>query len=143
LTIECGYLLRKDVEGKPTVFHGEIDTVSISGEFYLIPHASKRNEKSPDYAFKIKNRAGDFTHFGNAWAKQFKAGKGEFFSITVDGPGMGSPVYVAAFPDDDQPEGTDKKKPANYTIKWGRKKAGAPATVGDAGPGQQDDEIPY
>lgn len=145
MSIECGYLIRKQVEGKPTVFHGEIDLAQIAGEFYLIPHAEKRDpEKSPDYAFKIRGRSGDFVHFGNAWRKPFKKQKGDFFSITIDGPGMDRSVTVNAWPSDQQPDGTPKGEPANYDIKWQRPKPGAAAVVGGGSAGEPiDDEIPF
>ncbi|MGB0749701.1 MAG: DUF736 family protein [Magnetospiraceae bacterium] len=141
MSIECGYCIRQEVPGKPTVFHGELENIpNIGGEFYLIPHPTKRGENSPDYAFKIRAQDGNFVHFGNAWIKNFKDGGGSFFSITIDGPGMGAPVYVSAFPDDEQPKETPKDKPSNFTIRWGRPRGGMSMAANQA---PVNDAIPY
>lgn len=146
MTIECGYCLRRESEGKPDVFEGEINFRSIEGHFFLVPHAEKRKENSPDYLFKLKNpRSGDFDQVGNAWVKDMKAG-GSFFSITVDHPALTqAPVYLAAFPDDTQPKDTPKGKSANFTLRWGRPKVGARSddAAAAAASGVGSDAIPF
>lgn len=146
MAIECGYALRRDVEGKPTVYNGEIDFGNIIGEFYLIPHVNVRTENSPQYEFKMRNRSGAFGSVGNAWVKKLKTG-GSFFSITIDHPHItDKPVYIAAFPDDEQPKDTPKNAPANFTLRWSRPRAGAGGQDfggGAPAPATGDDQIPY
>ncbi|OEJ64663.1 DUF736 family protein [Magnetovibrio blakemorei] len=147
MAIECGYVLRRDVEGKPTVYAGEIDFGNIIGDFYLIPVAEKRDPvKSPDYEMKMKSRSGQYGVVGQCWVKKLKAG-GSFFSITVDHPHMtDKPIYLAAFPDDEQPKDTPKGKPANFTLRWSRPKAGNGGQDfgGAPSPSSVDnDSIPY
>ena len=147
MSIECGYLLRVQSEGRPDAFKGEIELQQISGVFFLVPHVDVRVPgRSPTHSFKVKNLAGDFVHFGNAWQKQFKNGKaGYFFSITIDGPGMPHSVTVNAWPDDDQPKDTPKDHPANFTVKWQRPKPQPATVIGGGAPEASgvDDEIPY
>lgn len=149
MTIECGYLLRVQSEGKPDAFKGEIELQQISGIFFLVPHAAVRNPgKSPTHSFKVKNRAGDYVHFGNAWQKEFKSGqKGYFFSITIDGPGMPHSITVNAWPDDEQPKETPKEYPANFTVRWQRPKPQGATVIGGGSEapasGVDQDEIPY
>lgn len=148
MSIECGYALRVENEGKPTVFRGEVNLGRINGEFYLIPHPQVRNPgKSPEYAVKMKSANGDFATVGNAWVKKMNAG-GSFFSVTVDHPFLTEkPVYLSVFPDDEQPKDTPKSKPANYSVRWSRPRAGAGAQdFGGASMGGEavaDDHIPY
>lgn len=135
-----GYLLRRKVEGRDDVFGGELHLPQISGPVYLIPHDTRRQENSPHYALKVRCSDGDYRPFGNAWVKAMKAG-GKMFSITVDGPTMPAPIYVAAFPDDEQPKEAAKGEPHCYTIRWGRPKRPAhiPAATSDV----LADAIPY
>ena len=140
--METGHLERVEREGKPVVYMGQIELPQITGDIALIPHAAKRSESSPDYAVKIRTPGRDYMPSGNAWVKKFKSQAGNFFSITVDNPGMAAPVYVSAFPDDDQPK--DAKHPSFFTIQWGRPRRGAGLPEADpAGDAVTTDEIPY
>lgn len=140
---EVGHLERMETEGRPTVFMGEVLLPQISGEVCLVPHHSKRSAQSPDFAVKVRSRKGTpWVQMGNAWVKSTKEAKPvDFFSITIDGPTLAAPIYVSAFPDDQQP-GKSTDKPSQFSIRWqrqrGQRQAAMPADVPPL-----DDEIPY
>ena len=140
--MEVGHLERIEKEGKPIVFGGQVEVGEVIGDVYLIPIAGpKRDPKnSPDYQVKLRKPNEDgYRSRGAAWVKEFKDGSGQFFSITFDAPEFLRPVYVAAFPDDEQPK--DAKADVFFTMRWGRAK---PRDGGAANPDPvADDAIPY
>lgn len=143
---EVGHLERLDVKGRPTVYTGEVLLATLAGDIYLIPHPAKRSDQSPDFAIKFRARADQpFVAMGNAWIKKTTKGKPvEFFSLTFDGPTLPAPIYVAAFPDDQQP-GKPEDKPSQFTIRWQRQRGGAAAAqaTGAALSEALADEIPW
>lgn len=140
MSIELGYLFAREVEGKPTVYQGEIRFQKYSDAIYLIPQP-KKSDKSPDFAVKLKV-GDDYEERGGAWRRPLKAG-GFMLSVAIDGPEFAEPLNAAAFPDDNQPKDTPKNAPVNFTIRWSRIKPrdGAPTASG-AKPSLED-EIPY
>jgi len=137
-----GHAERVQSEGKPDVFYGEIAVGGISGEVYLIPYADKRSDKSPDYEVKMRGFSGDWESYGNAWAKKMKVG-GDMLSVTFDAPQLPQPVYVAMFPDDEQPKDTPKNKAASWSFTWSRpRRAGGPAMAQPA-QAATSDAIPF
>ena len=142
MSIELGYLLRVDVEGKPSVYHGEISFDGYDGEVFLVP-AVKASDKSPDYTVKLKI-ADAWQERGGAWRRPLKKG-GFLLSLGIDGPEFRQGLNAAAFPDDEQPRETPKNNPATFTIKWSRAKpqAAAPNASASTSGGPVADEIPY
>ena len=140
--MEVGHLERLERQGKPPGFIGQIQVGNIVGEIALKLLPSKRTENSPDYEVLLRpENVRSWGVRGAAWVKEFKDGKGQFFSITIDGPEQDAPCYVAAFPADEQPKETPKDKPAIYNIRWGRPR-GVNSGVATT-PAALDDEIPF
>ena len=138
--MEYGHLERVEREGKPIVYYGEINMPNVSGEICLVPRREKRSEDSPDFEIKVKSPGRDWFPMGAAWAKKHKDGRGIFFTLTLDHPGMAQPIYCAAFADDEDKQPKDADFPVNYTIIWGR----APkAAGGGSDPVLDGDNIPY
>ncbi len=146
MSIDLGYMLRKQVEGKPEVFHGEINHSEYTGEFYLIPVTEKRTDNSPDFVVKVF--LGGWQERGAAWLKPMRTG-GKYFSLSIDGPEFGQRFYLSGFPDDEQPKDTPKGAPVVYSLKWSRPDASkrsapvTPATGGGRDGMPVDDEIPF
>lgn len=143
MSIDLGYMLRKQVDGKPDVFHGELNHSEYTGEFYLIP-AEKRTDNSPDYVVKVI-LGGGWQERGAAWLKPMKTG-GKYLSLSIDGPEFGQRFYVSGFPDDEQPKDTPKGAPVCYSLKWSRpdaSKRSVASTPETGGGAPLNDEIPY
>lgn len=138
--MEYGHLERVDHETRPTVFMGQVNMPGVSGDICLTPKASKRSDKSPDFDVKIQTPGRDWMIAGAAWTKQFRDGSGDFFSITIDHPGLTNPIYVSAFPDDDDKQPKEAEYPINYSINWGRLRRNDPITPD---PVMNQDNIPY
>ena len=116
----CGYLKFIEAEGdNPAYYQGALDLELVSGSCYLVPR-EKRSPQSPDWTLKVQRNAG-MIEFGVAWTKDMKTG-GTMLSITIDAPSLQAPIYVAAFPRDQQPgDGVTM-----YDIQWSRPKYGTP-----------------
>ncbi|MBF0383405.1 MAG: DUF736 family protein [Magnetococcales bacterium] len=134
MSINCGSLREHQVEGKPLVYKGDINVAGVSGAMFLVPRA-KHAENSPDWTVKVMQN-GQWFEMGAAWEKDLKGQRGKsFFSITIDGPQLQQPLYVAGFP-------VDKKK-GEFNITWSRPRGGRQAPE-EFQPNQQNsDDIPY
>jgi uncharacterized protein (DUF736 family) len=127
----CGNLKLTQREGKPDVFVGEINIAGISGRICLVPR-KKMGKTSPDFTVQIQQNGGWF-EMGAAWFKDMHAG-GRFFSITIDGPQLQQPVYVSAFPDDEDP--------IVFRIVWQRPRKGGSGSAPEIVPSQDLDDLP-
>lgn len=141
MSMECGHLQRLAKQGKPVAYIGEINIAGIVGEIVLTPHALRRSENSPTHKVSVRSEGREWSQMGNAWKKDMKAG-GWFFSVTLDGPTLPGPVYVTAFPDEDQPKDLPRGDYGEFTIKWGRPRGGRAMQPASPAPGL-DDAIPY
>ena len=143
MTVEIGHLEVLKKPGKPTVYMGEISMPEFTGDICLVPYPadSGRKANAPAHKTMLRVPGRDWFHGGNSWRKDMKAG-GWFHSVTIDGPGFANPVYLAGFPDDEQPKDTKPDDPAQFTLKWGRPRGGR---SGGGAPARSvsDDHIPY
>lgn len=121
----------------PQYFKGEMQASFYSGDVFIVPVDDKRSEGSPDWMVKVPDPAGGWQEFGAAWTKKTKVGE-EFLSITFDDPMMPHPVYVSAFPLDQQPEDGSE----HYRVVWTRARR-QPQGRGDLSRTLGNDEVPY
>ncbi|MCB9973319.1 MAG: DUF736 domain-containing protein [Rhodospirillales bacterium] len=106
---KIGYLNEPNAQGE---FQGEIKTLQYQIKIRFIPNPQKFSLDAPDFLIMAQ---GDI-EIGSAWKKtKQKIGDImiEFFSITIDDPGMPHPLNVAAF----------KKEDGGYDITWRRRQA--------------------
>lgn len=85
---------------------------------------------------------GAWESFGNAWRKKMKVG-GHMFSVTLDAPQLPKPIYVAMFPDDEQPKDTPKNLPASYSLSWSRPRRQSGPVNAPPADAPANDQIPY
>jgi|GEM_PF-2399216 len=137
--MDCGHLEKVfSADGSRTGFNGEIRLQGIDfTDIGLRQCPEKRGDNSPDYDVYARGPGGYF-QAGKAWVKPMKAG-GDMLSITFDAPTMARPVYVAAFPDDEDRQPKGAKSPMQYTLQWSRPRAGVKAS---AAPVDLQDEVP-
>lgn len=143
MTVEVGHLEIVKKPGKPVVYLGEISMPEFTGDICLTPYEKDESRKptAPTHKVMLRTEGGGWFHGGNSWRKAMKVGP-FFHSVTIDGPGFRAPIYLAGFPDDDQPKETKADDPAMFTLKWGRPRSnrGAGSQTAAASIG---DEIPY
>lgn len=143
MSIEVGFLELLKRDGKPNVLLGEINMAGLAGEIAMGPVKVRRDPvNSPHMEIQMKGPRGWY-EAGKAWKKDFTEGGGYFYSLTFDGPQMEKPIYVAAFPDEDQPKDTPKGEAAQWTLKWGRPRGNRRSVMPDDGGASLNDEIPF
>lgn len=145
MSLNVGTLTRKHSEENGTYFEGQLTLENCNGRVWLVP-ASKRNPSSPDFRLKRRLLDGRVLEYGAAWLGRMKGEEGEdYVSITINAPGMAAPIYVKAFPADDQPEAAEgEEEETVFNVIWSPKRApGYAPPMRGAKAGTLDDEIPF
>lgn len=143
MAMNIGNMVRKhDKEKNKFYFEGKLFLEMYSGPFFLVPNDVKPAPDSPDYTLKARVR-GSWLSYGSAWLGKMKgADAAQYVSLQVGGPGT-RPIYVRAFPDDNQTDDYDAATGEGelFNITW--KPSGARAAAKSNGGGQLNDAIPY
>lgn len=102
-------------QDKPEHFIGDIACKVFQGRIALTPNPSYKDVSHPKFIIKEKI-ASTWYETGNAWLKESdKVNGGYFLSMTLDNPELDKPIYLTAYPQDDNA--------SIFDVKWSRPKS--------------------
>ena len=143
MSLNVGTLTRKHSDDNGTYFEGFIVLEQCQGRVCLVPN-QKHNPKSPDFKLKRRLPDGRWLEYGGGWLGKMKGDSGEeYVSLTIMAPGMASPIYIKAFPADDQPEASEGDTKTVFNVIWSPPRPSAGFAPAGGGAKAFDDAIPF
>jgi len=109
--------LQPEIESSLSRLAGRLDT--MDGSYLVRLEGDERlcNDRQPSHRVIARSRTGHEVEVGSAWLKTTKHGPNvglQFFSITIDHPGLPAPLNVAAFPN---------RERSDWIVTWRRRGA--------------------
>lgn len=85
-------------------WQGKIQTLHVDMDIKLerIPSTERKSDSSPVFNVMARGRNNSAVKVGVAFEKRIKDTQEAFYSLTIDDPSMAAPLYVTAFPAEEQ-----------------------------------------
>lgn len=98
-------------------YTGSLRTLDVSAKLRFDRNERGRADNAPDYIVSAVTGDGELVEIGAAWAKESNAnGRAvRFLTMTLDAPSWDRPLNLAAFPSDDDRDGS-------LDIQWRRER---------------------
>ncbi len=145
MSMKVGTLTSVVRDGRVIGYRGQIATPGFAEGVRFVPNEHRgRSSNAPAFKIEMKFNGRPF-ETGAAWIKKSpKVKGGEFLTITLMNTALPKPIYLRAFPADEQPDGVDDLIEWNVVFQ-------SQATPGPAAnraapmpdPNDPDDDIPF